>query len=794
MAHWVSLNKRKLRHSASRQTPATAAWRAVVAAATGVVVVLLCSFLLLRLSPFPELDAFTDRPRSIALQDRYGELLQLVHPEDGVQRFRVAYQDVPPCVEVLFLSAEDRRFWLHVGVDPAAILRAAVQNRRSGSVVSGASTITMQLARLVAPHSGGLSGKLSEAWNALRLETRYSKTELLELYVNNLPFGAGAEGVDSAARRFFGHGAEKVTPAEAALLAVIPRRPSALHPHRYAERTAAAALPVVRRAGLEVTREEMLAAAEAGRQRSAKRRVFESPHFVDFTMRRLSPEQLQSGKAIRTTLDLQLQHRLENQLYAGLRTAAHSRINNVAGLVLDHRSGEILAYVGSLDYFDAEHGGMIDAVHIRRQPGSTLKPFLYALALEQGFTAATILPDLPQVFGGVEAYIPQNFTRRFAGPVRLRTALASSLNIPAVYTVVRLGVANFADRLQQLGFDSVASQRNSVGAGIALGNVEVSLFELTRAFSVFARDGELLEYRLLRDGIESSAEATVSAGSSVAASRAERPRSPGEPSAQLGFDRAVAQIIRDILRDQADRILGFGPTSVLNTDFPTIAKTGTANQFSNIWALVSDPDYTVGIWMGNIHGETVIGRTGSSLPAQAAVRLLSEINNPDSSFSPLDAVHTVRISPVSGMRYNPPEGGSIPELFQPGEYPPPDTWHSAGGAIRYPAEYQHWAESYRLEKRTAKSGEAAAATRLQILSPNDGARFYRDPYISDEHQSVGVAVVSDGDELIQLFWNGSLAAEGLSPLHWRLPIVPGTHNLQAQAAGLRQEVTVSVGN
>ncbi len=781
---------------------------AAVAFAAAVLTVAAC-VAALRFSPFPQLDAFLARPYSVEILDRNGTPIGAAHREDGTRRYRIRLDELPESLLAATLAAEDRRFFVHPGVDPAAVARAAAGNLRRGATVSGASTISMQLARLVAPHSGGISGKAAETWNALRLEARLTKSDLLELYLNTVPYGAGAEGVEAAARRYFGRSATALTAEEALLLSVVPRRPAHLHPHRNPERLAATALPVAERAGIATDRGGLLEAALAAQQWDAGRtssaaapgaaggiaraghppspryeppatadgerdgarqgEPFEAPHYVQRVARSLSAGERAAGFPIHTTVDLRMQHALEDRLRESVREARFSRIRNAAGVVLDHRSGEILAYAGSADYFDEHHGGMIDAVRIRRKSGSTLKPFLYALAMEHGYTAASILPDLPQSFGDEEAYIPRNFSNTHAGPVRLRTALASSLNVPAVHTVVDIGVDRFVDTLDELGFASASIQREEVGPGIAVGNLEVTLLELTRAFSVFA-----------------GARTDI-------------------------FSEATTQIIRDILADGAERALGFGLDSVLDTPFPTIAKTGTANQFSDIWAVVTDPRLTVGIWMGNVDGSTVIGSPGSSFPALAAVQFLEHFHEPGSTFPPADAVHTVMISPVSGMRYNPPDGIGIPELFPEGFYPPRDTWHtSAGGPVRYPPEYRAWAQARRAGTtdgtaagdiadnpgaRTAPAisqSPGATPSTLRINSPPSGARFYRDPRIGETQQRIAVEVTSDGHTLIRLYWNGSLAAEGLAPLHVRLPLTPGRQTLTARSADLEDSVIFEV--
>lgn len=774
-------------------------------------------FAVLRVPPFPELQRYLQSPRTVELFDRDQKRIGFLHGEEGMRRYSVALEDVPDEVINALLAAEDKRFFFHPGVDPLAVARSAHRNLRAGGTVSGASTISMQLARIVAPHGGGLAGKIRETWNALRLEMRHSKKELLELYVNGLPFGSNIEGIESASRLFFGVPVDELEEEEAVLLAVIPRRPQLYHPHRNPEELVTAALATAEAAGIDTSHERLLSILDQGEERAEEYRRVESqaqwiaPHFRLEVARALPEETRRNGGRVETTLDLCMQQELERQLRAVFRLAEFSRIRNGGAVAVDHRRGEVRAYVGSVDYHDVEHGGMIDSARIRRHSGSTLKPFLYAMALENDYTASSILPDLPQVFGGDEAYMPRNFSDRYAGPVRLRTALASSLNVPAVYTAMQLGVSQFAGLLGDLGFADADSQRDHVGPGIAVGNMEVRLFELVRAFTVFANDGKLLPVSLLSENAPNDFDYDVNADT------------------ERIFSPATAQIIRDILSDEAERTLGFGRHSPLNTDFPTIAKTGTADQFSDIWTVASDPDLTVGVWMGNVDGSTVIGSPGSSFPARSAIGFLSKFHDPDSSFPPLDDVHTVQVSPVSGMRYDPPRGGSIPELFPKGEYPPRDTWHTGPrGEVRYPVEYQAWAEARGLGASTGDAGvegatgaatgaggtgdsagtdefrdgdgsfpltaELEPARSVTITSPNDRAQFYRSPRLDDHEQRVSAQVISDGEEPIQLFWNGSLIAEGRSPLQARIPLTRGAHELVAVAGSVRDTVAFQVGS
>jgi penicillin-binding protein 1C len=375
---------------------------------------------------------------------------------------------------------------------------ALSQNLKAGRVVRGASTITMQLSRIVSPRKTGFLGKIEEAFNALRLESRLTKSRILELWFNAIPFSFQVEGVQSASRTFFGKEASELTQAQACCLALIPRRPERYNPLLNMEEAISGTMRLSESLSLGLSNEEIR--RDVG-MASFNPLVDRAPHFSRFVNEQLAVEaQVSTGKGIPlsactvyTSLDLSLNAFLEERIAYYLKMNSMSRLSNGAAILVDVRTGEILAYVGSRDFHDTENSGEIDGVRVKNQPGSCLKPFLYSLAIEKGFLPNSVLPDIPMDFGAEEAYVPMNFDRRFHGPVRLRVALASSLNVPAVYMVSRLGVNNFTDYLVRLGFLSLESQRGNLGTGIALGNAEVSLFELVQAFSVFPRGGEYLD-------------------------------------------------------------------------------------------------------------------------------------------------------------------------------------------------------------------------------------------------------------------------------------------------------------
>ena len=730
-------------------------------------------WVVLAVSPDPALDRFQSRPYSLTITDRTGTPLQTLPLVDGLWREYAALNALPSRLVSIFQEAEDERFYAHPGVDPLSLFRALVQNTRAGQIVSGGSTITMQLARLVKPHSGGFGGKLGEAFYAIRLECKLSKSEILELWLNSLPFGSQIEGVASAARKVFGVEVAELSTEQILLLAVIPRRPARYDPRNNPDGAADAAWQLASRIGVEISDLEASVAAKAASSPGVTTTgsSLEAPHFVRYVAAQLSDERLARGVPVRTTLDLDVQRALEAAIRARIASADRFRIGNGAGIVIDNQTGEILAYVGSADFSDAERSGQIDGVRIARQPGSTLKPFLYALALENGFSAATILPDIPTEFGGREIYVPENFNRRFNGPVRLRTALASSLNVPAVYTIERLGVANFANYLLELGFASLGDQMSSVGTGLALGNAEVTLAELARAFTVFVRDGSLPEL-----------------GWDLQPAR-------DDPGSRHVMSESTAGIIRSILSDELARVPGFGTRSVLDTSFEAMFKTGTSSQFNNIWALGSTGRMTAAIWMGNFGGETVIGAPGSSLPAAAVIEVLGLFADPGSKLPDPHGVQEMDICATSGLRATEHCPAVLPEIFAIGEEPEWCSWHTGlSDPVRFPPEYQSWAleRDYLIQAgSTAPASGLRTSSVLRIVRPADGAVFYNDPTIAAESQAVRVEVIS-GVNPVQLYVNGAFLAEGDSPLLVLLPIRPGTIRLMAIANGTIARSTITV--
>jgi len=562
--------------------------------ALGIGVLLGAIWLLLAVThpSIPAFESVRERMRGsdLLVRARGDEPLQEVRIEKTVRRFRwVSLEVVPDYLKRVVIRSEDQRFWSHGGVDWLALGRVLGARGAQG----GGSTVTMQLAGLLfadlRPRGRGRTvlEKVRQMRYAAAIESAWSKEQILEAYLNLAPFRGESAGLASCARLSFGKDVSGLTPAEALITTVLLRAPNAP--------TGALAERACRLRGVMVDREpafrntagcDELAGLAArvttdGAVEDSRVRYEGAPHVGRILARRVRAE-----RDVRSTIDLGLQRFVAEQLKAQLATLASQRVSDGAALVVSNRTGEVLSYVGNGGrYSSARH---VDGVRAKRQAGSTLKPFLYALALERHLLAAdTQINDAPletPVGGGI--YRPRNYDDRFHGPVTARTALASSLNIPAVATVQRVGVAPFVELLGRLGVSELATA-DEYGPSVALGSPVVSLWELVNAYRTLALNGEHGTMTLLAS----------------------------EPAGGLErvIDRGSARIISDILSDRVARRVTFGLENVLATPYWTAVKTGTSKDMTDNWCIGYSAEYTVGVWVGNFSGEpmrAVSGVTG----------------------------------------------------------------------------------------------------------------------------------------------------------------------------------------
>ena len=522
---------------------------------------------------------------SVTYTDRHGIVLGTILGAGSAHCVNVPLESVSPVFVEAILAAENARFWRHGAVDVRALLRAARDYAIFGEARSGGSTIEMQLARLTYPANvGGVRGKLRQIALAERIEMASSKTAELAAYVNRVPMGGNLYGVEAAARAYFGEPAADLDLAQASLLAAIPNDPARLAPDTGWQALRARQRYVL---GRMVDLGE-ITPATAGRAfvETLKVRLHDSgiddaPHALFFLH---ATGGIRSGR-VRTTLDRPLQRFVQAQTQDVIGALERYHVSSAAALVVDNRTGEVLAYVGSPDYFSDEALGRNDGVQALRQPGSSLKPFTYELALERGtIRSTTILPDVPAAYAisGGKLYEPGDYSGRFSGPVRVRYALANSLNVPAVRVLSQLGVDPFLVRLHELGFAHLRHPASYYGLGLTLGSGEVSLWENVQAYVAMARGGNFVPLHLTADNPEVRS---------------------------IGL-RPDWELVTDMLADPHARAHSFGLHSVLEMPFPAAVKTGTSSDFHDTWTIGFTRDYTVGVWVGNFDGSPMRGVSG----------------------------------------------------------------------------------------------------------------------------------------------------------------------------------------
>lgn len=512
---------------------------------------------------------------------------------DGVWRYPVTLDEVSPYYLEALLTYEDRWFYRHPGVNPLALGRAAWQNLSGGRLVSGGSTLSMQVARLLDPHARSLAGKLKQLWRTAQLEWHLSKEQILGLYLNRAPFGGTLQGVAAASWSYLGKSPASLTRAEAALLAVLPQAPSRLRPDRHPQRAQAARDKVLRRlASFGVWPQ---AAVEDALQEPVLLAPRQQPRLAPLLARRLN--KADSPPLIRTTLDAALQRRLED-LLLGWRARLPER-TSAAILVVEQPSMAVRAYLGSLDIGDARRFGHVDMIAAQRSPGSTLKPFLYGLALDAGLIhSESLLQDVPRRYGD---YRPGNFAAGFSGAVSASEALARSLNLPAVQLLEAYGPKRFAGELRSAGVPLALPPLAEPNLALILGGAGSRLEELVGGYSAFARGGKAARLRFQpQDALYER-----------------RLLSPG-----------AAWIVRRILGGQArpDR----DPRAQL-VQRPTLAwKTGTSYGFRDAWAIGVAPRYVLGVWIGRPDGTPVPGQFGLASAAPLLLQVHDLLVNRDS--------------------------------------------------------------------------------------------------------------------------------------------------------------------
>jgi len=681
---------------------------------------LLACFALRPLYPSP----LPREARAVEFVDRNGLFLGSIVGRGERRAVAVSLDRIAPAFVAAAIAVEDRRFFWHGALDGSALLRALWLGALERKLPGGASTLSIQVARLVEPVPPGLLGKLDELVLAQRLENGLSKAAILEEYCNRAPMGSNLYGVEAAALTYFGVKAGQLDLAQAALLAALPNDPVRLDPYRHWAALKARqrfVLARMRATGAIDALAETRAASEHLSLRPEAAGIVAAPHFLFH----LLPHVPDGVARVPTTIDRPLQGFVEAQVRGVVAALAPNAVHHGAAIVLDNRTGEILAYAGSQDYFADDDLGRNDGVQALRQPGSALKPFLYELALERrDIRPTTILADVPTAYAlpGARVYEPLDYSNRFLGPVRVRVALANSLNVPAVRVLERVGVDNFQRRLHELGFAHLTQPADYYGLGLTLGGGEVTLEELARAYRILARNG-----------------------------------------APLSDDPDWA-LVTDILADPHARAEAFGVDSILRLPFAAAVKTGTSSDYRDTWTAGYTRDYTVAVWVGNFDGSPMRGVSGVTGAAPIWARIMLELykRGDPAPFEVSAGYARTPICAETGLRPSHDCRLVVSEWLDRDDL---RSWsHGRSVAKASGREYDEWLIHQPARERIA----------TRILFPRDGDRFVYDAH-GGPTQRLKFEIAGARDDSPRVTLNGTpIAATGRDYL-WSLH--PGEYAL-----------------
>ncbi len=781
--------------------------------ATVAVIAAAATYAAVHWAPLPAAPAPPPQPESMKIVDARGRLLYDAAGPDDAHFTALPLDAIPVRLRQAVVATEDASFYDNPGISLRGIVRAGLSNLRSGSARSGGSTITQQLARnlYVPPHERSApdaARKLRETVLALRLERTYTKDEILELYLNRVFFGNLAYGAEAAARTHFGRSARDLDLAESALLAGLLQSPAAYDPFTHPDAARARQSIVLDR----MTAEGYISQREADAARreplAFNRTPFpiEAPHFVAWIQEQLpalagEDAMARGGLLVTTSLDLDLQHAAEHALARHVERLKDHDVTNGAVVAIDPATGHVLAMAGSADYFDASIDGAYNGALANRQPGSSIKPIVYAAALEAGYTPATPLLDIPTALTTAQGdpYSPNNYDYTFHGVVPLREALASSYNVPAARTLAAIGVEPAVALGRRLGLSTLGDPAR-YGLSFALGGAEVRLLDLTAAYASLAAGGvRVAPVAILR----------IEDGSGRVLYEAPPPERDRVISEQTAF------LLSDILSDNDARTPGFGADSVLRLSRPAAVKTGTTTDFRDNWTIGYAPNIAAGVWVGNADNSAMRDVSGvdGAAPVWHEVMEAAFASRPAQPFDMPDGNERVTVCVPSGLLPTPSCLRRREEVFAEGTVPtrtddyygPVLICDATGAAVTrseecrgaarervfafVPPEAIPWARAAGIALpplppyAAAPWGRGTSAMAVRIVSPAEGTVLHISRELRMNDQLLRLEVQPDGAiQSVVLYIDGAPIAHLYDPPYrtaWQL--VAGPHDVRARA-------------
>ncbi len=727
--------------------------------------------------PYPR-NFLKEYPRSIKILDRSGSLLFEFQgtgsrPQAGFSE-NLEFSEIPDNFLQLLIFAEDKNFYSHIGVDPRAVLRAAANDIGRLAITSGGSTISQQLVKIkYGVLKNNLLTKFLELFRAVKLELHFSKKEILLAYINNIYLGNKIYGLKKAAEVYFHKKPPDLSLIETASLCVMLQSPSRLNILTKTSVVESKARVLLKKA----FNMGAINGFEYSLSIEKKLRVypfemdFYAPHFCFWVLDEAEKLVKTRGdiSEIRTTLDLDLYKKCLEILKNRIGFLKDNNVHDASMIILDNTRMEILVMIGGISFFGET--GNVNGVMVPRQAASTMKAFTYALAFDKKIiTPASILPDIYTEFpSSIGKYIPRNYNGLFHGPVRAAVALGSSYNVPAVYLLTKIGLTPYYEFLKKAGFSSIDRPPSFYGLGLTLGNADITLLELTRAYAVFPNGGI---FRQLRGII------------SVKTTGGDVYYPPVQKEARI-LSAESSFLIGRILSDFDYKVPGFGVNSPIHFPFPLAVKTGTSKDFRDNFIEAFDTDITVGIWTGNINGEpmrNMPSANGSGILLRDIAGYLYQTGHNFRQVSPSGLNITMaRICPLSGKLAN-DQSDSLNEYFIKGTEPTePCDWHKNGEVI-LPEIYKPWA------KNNLNSSLTLNMDPVKIINPLDGDIFKIDDLITRGRQKI-VFKARSVQSSVEWSVNGKPAGSGRE-VTWELK--PGIYNITAESGSSSDSIKIIV--
>jgi len=739
---------------------------------------------------------FMEMDNSLVIKDRYNTPMARLYPYYGGTFKAVSYDDLPRHLIDALVATEDKRFFRHNGVDLLSLARAFRDNLFSFKIVSGGSTLTQQLVRRIFHLKRSYWNKLYELVLALRLDHSFTKEEILISYLNHAFMGNQIYGIGAASFYYFGKEVNELSLSESAFLVGLLKSGTIYNPYKYKKRALERREYVLSRLLTEgyINKENMELALLEGVSLKPFQLPFKAPHFCFYIRDKIKKMKYEDVIEVRTTLDYPLQEKIKFVLKNNMSRLKGLRVNNASVVILNARTSEVLVMIGSLDFFNKDDDGQVNGTLALRQPGSSLKPFLYAYLFDKGHSPADVTGDIRTHLRSVSGdYSPVNYDRKFHGPVSIREALACSYNIPAVKWLSRYENKEYISLLRRAGLRSINKPAYFYGLGIALGTAEVRLLDLVGAYTVFPNEGFVLPINTIKN-------MRLSSGRVVEYRREDKRRV---------FSAESVSLINHILTDRNARSKAFPSLRGLIYPFDIAFKTGTSKDYRDAWVIGYTKDHIVGIWLGNFKGGSMNRVTGGGGAVPLLMDIFLELNPSfkDTHLFSVSGIITKNVCPLSGLLPNKYCPYAVEEVFVRGNEPSAECnvhkiyYKEADGKLvkkvfaLLPSEYARWCRERNWEfpdknwhpGKPVQSGSDLAVPdkpeEVKIIYPDDGDIFRMDPVMPEQYQTIELrARIPVKTKSIEWYFNNKLIKTVQKTEVCRWPLERGSFSIHVSAS------------